>query len=361
MTAGVFRRQKLPSKKRAIMPKPLPPLSNIQRLLVVKTSSIGDVIHALPIVQALKDAAPNVTLGWVVRRRCADILRGNPCIDHLYVMPDKPAVGELLSLRRELRSGHYEMALDMQGLFLSGLVTRLSGAPIRVGWDRNRESNALFLTHPMISGKAKDVHEVDLLYGFAEALGIHPAHSDFTPQPYLAAENAAKSEEWLASLPRPRIALNVGASRAYKRWPVENWTQTALLLAQSGHNLVFIGDKTDAESVAQITPKLTDRFVNLAGKTTLRELASVLAACDLLVSGDSGPMHLAVAVGTPVVAIFGATHPARHGPYGARNTVLHDPVPGIITPGQRPTEAEGAACMARITPEVVTAAVEAML
>ena len=340
------------------MPTSLPPLIDIQRLLVVKTSSIGDIIHALPIVQAIKEAAPHLTLGWVVRHRCADILRGNPSIDHLYVMPDKPSAGDLLSLRRKLRLGQYQLALDMQGLLLSGLVTRLSGAPLRLGWNRNREGNALFLTHPIISGKAKDAHEIDLLYGFAEALGIRSAHSEFTPQPYLAAESAAQAEAWLADLPRPRVALNVGASRAYKRWPLENWTQIALSLAQSGHNLVFVGDKTDAESVAQITPRLTGHFADLAGKTSLRELALVLSACDLLISGDSGPMHLAVAVGTPVVALFGATHPARHGPYGTRNRVLHDPAPGMIKPGKRPTEAEGAACLARITPVAVLAAVK---
>ncbi len=340
------------------MPNFLPPLTSVQRLLVVKTSSIGDVIHALPVVQAIKEAAPHLALGWVVRRRCADILRGNPYIDHLYVMPDKPSLRELSQLRRELHFVHYEMALDMQGLLLSGLVTRLSGAPVRVGWDRNRELNALFLTHPIVPGKGKHAHEVDLLYGFAEALGVHVPHSEFTPQSYLTAEGAASAAVMLADLPHPRVALNVGASRAYKRWPLGNWTEVALSLAQSGRSVVFAGDKTDAESVAQIVPKMTGSFVNLAGKTTLRELASVLAACDLLISGDSGPMHLAVAVGTPVVAIFGATHPARHGPYGARNTVLHNPVPGLAAAGRRPTEAEGAACMARITPANVLDSVE---
>ena len=256
-------------------------------------------------------------------------------------------------MRRELHLARYDMALDMQGLLLSGVVTRLSGAPVRLGWDRGREANALFLTHPIIPGKGRHAHEVDLLYGFADALGIHNSHPEFTPQPYLAAENAAKADAWLSELPRPRVALNVGASRAYKRWPVENWRKVALSLTQAGRSLVFVGDKTDAESVAQITPALNSGFIDLSGKTTLRELASVLAACDLLVSGDSGPMHLAVAVGTPVVALFGATHPERHGPYGPRNRVLHDPSPGAVTPGKRPTEAEGAACMARIAPEQV--------
>jgi ADP-heptose:LPS heptosyltransferase len=174
----------------------------------------------------------------------------------------------------------------------------------------------------------------------------------------LAAAGAGQAQFWLARLSGPRIALNVGASRAYKRWPVENWTQVARTLIASGISLVFVGDKADAEVVAKITAGLpSDAFVNLAGRTTLRELASVLAACDRVLSGDSGPMHLAVAVGTPVTAIFGATDPKRHGPYGARNTVLHDPVPDAMVPGKRPTEAEGAACMARITPDVVLEAV----
>jgi len=339
------------------MPRPLPLLAEISRLLVVKTSSIGDVIHALPVVQAIREAAPHLTLGWVVRRRCADVLRGNPCIDHLCVMPDKPSLSELMALRGELRASRYDLALDMQGLLLSGLVTRLSGAPVRVGWDRNREANALFLTHPTVPGKVRDRHEVDLLYGFAGALGVHAAHPEFTPQPYLAAEGAGRADEWLSVLPRPRIALNIGASRAYKRWPADRWASVAQALAASGQGLVFVGDKNDAEVVARIKSSLTDGYVDLAGKTTLRELASVLAACDLLVTADTGPMHVAVAVGTPVVALFGATDPARHGPYGARNVVLHDPAPGAMAAGKRPTDEAGAVCMARITPDDVLAAV----
>ena len=344
------------------MPNPLPPLSKVQRLLIVKTSSLGDVIHALPVVQAIKEAAPGLTLDWVVRRRCADILRGNPCIDNLAVLPDKPTLREILLLRHEMDFANYGMALDMQGLALSGLVTRLSNAPVRVGWDRNRELNALFLTHPIVSPALRQrTHEIDLLYGFAEALGVRTEHKNFTPQPYLAAEGRVQALKWLEGLPHPRVALNVGASRAYKRWPVESWTQTAQALTALGVGIVFVGDKKDAEVVAQITPHLATHFVTLAGKTTLRELASVLESCDLLVSGDSGPMHLAVAVGTPVVAIFGATHPNRHGPYGTRNTVLHDPVPALVAAGKRPTDAEGAACMVRITPEMVVAGVTGKL
>ena len=344
------------------MPTPLPPLADMRRLLVVKTSAIGDVIHALPVVQAIKDAAPGITLDWVVRARSADVLRGNPAIDTLHILPDKPGAGDLLALRREMHAAHYDIALDMQGLALSGLITFLSGAPVRVGWDRGREGNALFLTHPLVPGKAPVRHEIDLLYGFAEALGAYTAHPEYTPQPYLAAEGAAKAAQWLQSLTRPRVALNVGASRAYKRWPAERWGEVARGLVEDGLGLVFIGDKNDAAVVAELAPTLPGgSFVNLSGQTTLRELASVLAACDLLVSGDSGPMHLAVAVGTPTVALFGATDPKRHGPYGRRNVILHDPSPGAMVPGKRPTEAAGTASLARLSPAQVLAAVREAL
>ena len=345
--------------------KPLPPLAEINRLLVVKTSSIGDVIHALPVGEALKAARPGLALGWVVRRRCADVLRGCPYIDHLYVVENKPSFGELLRLRGELRAANYQIALDMQGLFLSGLIARMSGAPVRVGWDRNREGNALFLTHPMVSGRASQVgirHEVDLLYGFAEALGVHASHAEFAPQPYLAEEGRAWAETRLAELPRPRIALNVGASRAYKRWPADRWAVVADGLAAQGLGLVFVGDRSDAEIVKAVKGQMQAKdCLDLSGQTNLRELAAVLDACDLLASADTGPMHIAVAVGTPVVAIFGATDPRRHGPYGARNVVLHKPVPNAIVPGKRPTEEAGAACLAAVMPEDALAAIGARL
>ena len=339
----------------------LPSLAENERLLIVKTSSLGDVIHALPVLDALKAARPGLSVDWVVRRRCADILRGNPHIDQLYVIEDTPSFGQLRDLRRTLCAEHYPLALDMQGLLLSGLVTWLSGAAVRVGWDRNREANALFLTHPNVPGRAREVgvrHEVDLLYGFARALSVETRPEEFPPQPYLAAEGRKTAAEWLRGLPRPRIALNVGAARAYKRWPPEHWLELACALLSQGHSLVLVGDKNDAAVVAGIKEKLplAAHVVDLSGQTTLRELAAVLAECDLVVSGDTGPMHLAVAVGTPVVALFGATDPRRHGPYGRRNTVLSDA--DSIT-SARPTEAQGAAAMGAIVPAAVLAAVEA--
>ncbi len=336
----------------------VPPLGSIDRLLIVKMSSIGDVLHALPLAQALKEARPSLHLGWLVRTRCADLLRGNPHIDHLYVIPDKPTLLTLLSLRRVLHAARFQAALDLQGLLLSGVLTWLSGARVRVGWDRNREGNALFLTHPVVPGKDVTRHEIDALFGFADALGIQPAYESYPAQAYLAAPDRAWAAEQLAGLPHPLVALNVGASRAYKRWPAEHWADLADGLSNRGAGLAFVGDKADAALAAQVRALMTSHgpVVDLAGQTSLRALASVLAACDSVVSADTGPMHLAVAVGTPVVALFGGTDPRRHGPYGAGHTALHKPLPGA-SPSRRPSDAYGEACMRALSPDDVLRAV----
>lgn len=344
--------------------KPLPPLSQIDRLLIVKTSSLGDVIHALPAVQALKEARPGLHLGWVVRQRCADLLLGCPWIDDLYIIADRPSLRELRTLRRALRLARYQAALDMQGLFLSGLLAWLSAAPIRMGWDRNREANARFLTHPIVPGKASEVgvqHEVDLLYGFPQALGVTATPGEFPSQPYLAAgANVEQVRAALEGLSRPRIALNVGSARAYKRWPAEYWAELASALAVRGWGLVFVGDRNDAHTVAHILTLLpaSASTLDLTGQTTLRSLAATLAECALVISGDTGPMHLAVAVGTPVVALFGATDPRRHGPYGGRNMVLSEA--GSVT-ASRPTPEQGIAAMQALRPALALQAVEAQM
>lgn len=334
-------------------------LDQIDRLLIVKTSSIGDVLHALPVVEAIKNARPQMTLDWIVRARCADVLRGNPVIDHLHVIENRPSVRQLFALRRQLRAARYLLALDMQGLSLSGLLAWLSRAPARVGWNRNREMNRLFLTDAFVDGKPPvPRHEIDLLWGFAEALGVPARRGEYAPQSYLAADNRTWAREKVDSLTGAKIALNIGASRTYKRWPTERWTELSKMLTAAGTGIVFVGDARDAEIVREIKTALTEKNIaDVSGQTDLRQLAAILESCDMTVSGDSGPMHLSVAVGTPVVALFGATNPARHGPYGTRNVIVQKATPTR----NRPTEAEGAAAMAAIGVEDVMNAVKEKL
>ena len=335
----------------------LTPASDVKRLLIVKLSSIGDVIHALPIVRSLKEQRPDMTLGWVVKKRCADLLRGNPNIDRLFIVPDRPQASDLLRLSGELRRENYDVALDMQGLMMSGLITRLSGAPRRIGLDRNREGNSFFLTDAVVPGRDPMRHAMDILNGFTTELGLLPARLD-RREDYLADSETEFADSVLCRLPKPLIALNVGASTLYKRWPRPHWIEAARALTAAGFGLALLAgpSETDDSSAVEEALNMPEHIINLGGRTTLRGLASVLARCDLLVTGDTGPMHLAAAVGTPTVALFGPTNPERTGPYGSAHAVLWKQI--ACSPCYRHPTCQGRVdCLRLITPGEVVEAV----
>ena len=293
----------------------------MKKLLIVKLSSIGDVLHALPIVKSIKDDLPDLSVGWVVRQRCAGLLNGCPFIDRVFVIKDRPGLADLIVLRSKLCAEGYDTAFDMQGLLLSGIVTALSGAKRRVGLNRNREMNTLFLTDSTVEGKKKR-HAIDILLGFREKAGLQQK-ADIPAVSFLG----GSSEDWwtgYCSADLPGIVLNVGASTVYKRWPPARWAEVGRLLIGNGYRIAITAgpsETADADLIAGLLDSPTN-VVNLAGKTTQDQLAAVFKAAKLVISGDTGPLHLAVTVGTPTVALFGPTDPGLTGPYGANHTVI---------------------------------------
>jgi lipopolysaccharide heptosyltransferase I len=301
----------------------------VKRLLIVKLSSIGDVLHALPVVKSIKKELPDLFIGWVVRQRCADLVQDAEFLDVVHVIPDKPNVADLIRLRKVLHAERYDTAFDMQGLFLSGLVAALSGAPRRIGLNRNREQNALFLTDPSVEGNKPLTHAVDVLLGFRQAAGLGPI-GELPELTHLG----TNSEQWLTGLALRSqlgdlVVLNVGASTVYKRWPVDNWIDLSNDLNNIGCQVVLTSgpsEKDDADTIEKCILK-KELTTNLGGMTTQTQLAALLSHCDLVVTGDTGPMHLAAASGTPVVALFGPTDPRLTGPYGASHKVIWKQLP----------------------------------
>jgi len=295
--------------------RPRPVLPSPGRVLIVRLSSLGDVAHTLPLAEALRAGlGSSLFLGWAVRSRFAEILRGNPYLDAVHELPATGARA-LAALGQGLRRERYDAALDAQGLLVSGIVTRLSGAPLRVGLDLNREGNRLFLTHPVVPGRGRR-HFASKLAGFCDVLGV-PRPEASRPQTYLAEGESDAARTLLAEAGDggPRIGFIVGASVAYKAWPVARWAATARLLADQGARVVLLGGRNETPTAAQICREAGGGVAaNLAGRTSLRVLASVLAQCDVVIGGDTGPTHLAVAVGTPVVGLYGVTDPAMTGP-----------------------------------------------
>ncbi len=328
------------------MPKP-------SRVLVVKLSSLGDVVHTLPLIEALRGGlGPDVHLAWAVRKAFAPLVLGNPHLSAVHVLEEK-SLAATLAFGKALKSERFDTALDPQGLLVSGLLTLLSGAPRRIGLDKNREGNTLFLTDASVASTQR-AHQVEKLMGFCDALEI-PRLAPRV-QGYLAEGGGPE-------LPtdRPLIGCIVGASTPDKTWPLSHWK--ALLGELEVRELTPVllgGPGAEAEAAAQLA---TPACVNLAGKTKLPELAQALARCSVVIGADTGPLHLAVAVGTPVIGLYGVTDPAKTGPsWGPAPAIVLDAVEKEAPPeSRRPRHGTIPDALARISVEMVLDAVEGLL
>lgn len=286
--------------------------ASLRRILLVKLSAFGDIIHALPLADALRAALPQVFLGWAVRRRFQDLLTGNPNLDRVYLLESKrPA--DALRLGAELRAERFDVALDVQGLLFSGVLTRLSAAPTRIGYDWNREGNALWMTHPVVPARMR-FHMVDKIMGFCDALGVPRLRA--RSQTYLLESGAGPAEPLLERVPAATcVGLVVGASTPSKQWPTTHWAELARRLASEGLAPILVGGAGEEALAAEIVREAGDAVaLNLVGKVPIGHLASVLARCAVVVGSDTGPTHLAVSVGTAVVGLYGVSDPVHSGP-----------------------------------------------
>lgn len=296
-------------------------------ILIVKLSAIGDVIHALPVAHALKQKYPQARITWVVEKPAYDLLTNNPDIDEI-ILFDKPKFRSLAGLLKyspafsaRLKAYQFDLALDLQGLFKSAAVVALSGAKQRVGYCNMRELSG-WVSRPVCGAYSKG-HVVERYLDVARSLGCEVKQVTFTVNNTPEEEANAAVLAAQAGLPagHPYVILAPGTNWPSKCWPVERFGQLAAELKQRGISSVVTGGANDA-SLALAIQSVCPEAIDLTGKTTLKELAFLMNGACCFVGGDTGPMHLAAAVQTPVVALFGPTDPARNGPYGDRHTVL---------------------------------------
>ena len=307
----------------------------LRRVLLVKLSSLGDVVCALPLLESLRlGLGPDVHIGWAVRDKFADLLYGNPHLSHVYQLRGRGLMEAAAFGKRLHEESAWDVALDAQGLLVSGIVTRFSGAKTRIGFDRNREGNRLFLTHAVVPGRQR-ASIVEKLLGFCDALGLPRVPP--RRQTYLAEGESEAAQYLLGGTGNPVAGLIVGASRADKAWPVERWAEAARGLTRQGVRVVLLGGPGEKQTAARIIADApSTAAADLTGKTTPRVLASVLARCHVVIGGDSGPTHLAVAVGTPVVGLYGVTDPVLTGPcWGPGPAIVLDYAEGDAPPAVR--------------------------
>ncbi len=321
-----------------------------ERILIVLMGAIGDVTLALPLATRLRQAYPQARIAWAVEPAAAPLLWRHPAIDAVVTFDRARGARAFLPFVREVRAVRAQLALDLQRHLKSGIVSRASGAAVRLGFHRRnaREGNWLFNTHhlepmPHLSSKLRQFQ------AFGDWLGIPEVAVDFGLR--LSEGEQHRVEELLAGIERPFAVAFVGASWDSKLWFPERTAEVAEALAERGMRTVLVGGRDDSAFAAAVVRAARTPVLDLAGRITLRDLIGIFARARVAFGPDTGPMHIAAAVGTPVVSLWGATSPARSAPWGNEARVILGSAP--CSPCYRRRCPIGRICMEAISVESV--------
>ncbi len=332
-----------------------PPLHELepQRIGLIKPSALGDIVHTLPVLTALRRRFPSAHITWVVNRSYEPLLQGHPHLDATLPF-DRGAVrrgfwsgfrtftGFLGTLRRQ----RFDLVLDLQGLFRTGLMAAASGAKRRVGLGTAREGATWFYTDCVPVPDFHATHAVDRYRLVAEALG---ACGPWDAQVPLRADACLWADDVLLKLPRPWIAVGPGSRWLTKRWPPEHFAELARrALERFGGSVILVGTPDEVPLSAEVRHRLVGPALDLTGKTSLAQLAALLARVEVMTANDTGPLHLAAALGRPVVAPYTCTKVARTGPYGPNGFAVES---AVWCQGSYLKRCPRMECMAELTPD----------
>lgn len=300
------------------------------RICIIKPSALGDVVQTLPILAALRQRFPLAHITWVVNSAYASLIRPISLIDEIIEFPRQhykslglDAARRSLGFLSLLHRQRFDLAIDLQGLLRSGLMTFATGARTRIGLATAREG-ARFCYNRIVDDRPLEQGAVDRYWKLAEAIGVG-AMPKQSPLELSAAERRWAADA-ISGLPRPIVAINAGSRWATKRWPAEHFAATINQQTSTG-SVILVGGPGEEAIAAQVAAACRLPTRDFAGKTSLRELAALLEQADVVLTNDSGPMHLAAAVGTPTVAIFTCTSPLRAGPFGFGHHIAQTNVP----------------------------------
>jgi heptosyltransferase I len=332
------------------------------RILLVKLSSFGDVLHALPTLEALRQAYPTAHITWLVEAAYAPLLSGHSALDEVWVAPRlRPAEffsgsnpARLRRLIQQLCARPFDLVVDVQGLLKSAVWVALAQSPRKVGYDHTRELSYLPLTE-RVTPFDPEAHAVKRYLNLARYLGAPPAPPRFRLGLDAAADISALIP---AATGQPLAVLHPGARWASKLWPPASWARLGEWFHAHGSQVAVTGSPADQSLAAGITAQCRAPLINLTGRTSLAELAAILRETRLAVTTDTGVMHLAAALGTKVAALFGPTAPWRTGPFGEGHQVVRL---GLACSPCFKRRCPEPRCLTGLTPEMVVAACEKIL
>ena len=313
-------------------------MSEPLRILIVRVGAMGDVLHAMPAVTALRAAMPACEIGWAIEPRWVSLLRAAddaaphspamPLVDKLHLVPTKEwskkpfslaTLRSVLTLRRDLRARQYDIAIDLQGSIRSAVIVCMSGASRVVGSATPRESQARWLyTERVTPQRAHVVVQAAEIISAALNHALQPLPA---PLPLDAAAERWCDDLLIARSPGPLVVLAPTAGWGAKEWPAVRYGAVAKALAARGCTVLVNASPFGVDAVANLVVACSSG-ASAALPCTLLQLTALLRRTSLLIAGDSGPLHLAAALGVPVVGIFGPTDPVRTGPWGSPSRVL---------------------------------------
>ncbi len=286
------------------------------RLGVVMMSALGDAVHVLPLLGAIKKQAPSTHVTWVLQPGPAVMVQDHPDVDDTVIFRRERGLRAYADVRRELARRPFDLLLALQVYFKAGLVTALAKSPVKLGFDlaRARDANWLFTTHRIPPHAPQ--HVQDQYFEFLDAIGVPHGEPVWRLGPTPAERAAAQA--LVAGARRPLVGFVVATSKPAKNWMPERYAELALRLhAEAGAGVVLLGGNTPIERAAAdviLRSAAAARPVDALG-TGLRTLIGLLTCCDAVVSSDTGPYHMCVAMNVPAVGLYGYTNPKRVGPY----------------------------------------------
>ncbi len=302
-------------------------LATIQprRILLIKPSALGDVVHTLPILRLLRRRFPVAHIAWLIDPAFANLIEGHPDLNEIipfrkkhYAQSwrDRAAAADLFSFKGDLRDRRFDLAIDLQGLFRSAWLAFYSGAPVRVGFGNAREMSPFFYTH-RVPVRNLEVHAIDRYAALAAALGCAPGplEFDFATTDADRTQLCRRAENCGLSLDGGgRAVLLPGTNWETKKWPLKHFEALVPMLRDRFGLASIVAGGPDAPAIAGAR--------SLVGQTTLKQLVALLERADVVIANDTGPMHIASALGRPLVSVFGPTNPVRTGPYKRMDSVV---------------------------------------
>jgi lipopolysaccharide heptosyltransferase I len=302
-----------------------------KNILIIKPSSLGDIVLALPALSALRRSFPDAKISWFIRPEFAPLLDNHPHLDGIIHFNRKflgkawynpRAFGALLSLIRRLRRSKFDLVIDLQGLFRTAALAWLSGCKKRFGMTTAREFAHIFYTHKLMQDQSC-IHLVDYYLKIAQAVGASDLSVEFilnTDRADVDSANRLLTEQQIN--PDNYAVFVPGSAHSDKCWPIERFAALAdKISSKFGFSIVATGTKAEKNIIENLQRKTSVRLTNLAGLTNLCELTALIKAAKLVISNDTGPGHIAAVLGIPVVLIFGRSNPARVAPYGRSRCV----------------------------------------